>query len=214
MAELAGRLADVYWVAEDTSGTSFTNEACSDKGTTPARTIYQIDSLTKRYWKGTATTTVQTSPDGAVWTTVTDYQVGYAGGIIIFNSQRAVGTQVRASGTYFTPSSITMGTSWNASVEREVGDTTVFGSTWKTAKYTLSSGSATVESFHSGTAFWETLYPASVGGLLVLYLSQPGNVKIEVEVHLSGHSVKEGVDGILKQTATFQFKGPVNWAIA
>jgi len=213
MAELVGRQADVYWIAEDASGTSMTNEACSDKGTTPARTIYQIDSGTKRYWKS-GTITVETSPDGVVWSTVTDYQLGLAGGLVVFNTQRASGTQVRVSGTYFTPSAITRCHSWTANVERGTVPSTTFGATWETFRYTLSSGTVTVERYPDGTAFFETLWPGTVGGLLVLYLNVPGNVKIEVDVNLVSHGIKPNMDGLVTETATFRFLGPMNWANA
>src|ERR1041385_1567427 len=95
MAAIAGYKADLS-IASGV-GTTFSNEATS----TADLTTYQITDVTKRYWDLTTALTVQTSPDGVTWTTVTNgFQVGYAGGLIIFPAAQAVGTQVRVSGKY------------------------------------------------------------------------------------------------------------------
>lgn len=96
MAAIAGHKGAI--LAQTGASAAFTNQACTDISpvATP-RTVYQITNVANRFVDNAVAITVQTSPDGSTWTTVTDYTFRYPNGVIVFNTARAVGIQVRVS---------------------------------------------------------------------------------------------------------------------
>src|SRR5579875_1912287 len=98
-----GAVAGVYGQIITTTGASLalTNEACTDSGD---HTTYTIANQAKRYLDPTVTVVVQTSPDGATWTTAPagTYTLYPAGAKIVFAAAQPAGTQVRiASANYY-----------------------------------------------------------------------------------------------------------------
>jgi hypothetical protein len=208
MAALAGRRADVYIVAGDQAGTAFTQEACTGDA---ARIKYQINNTAKRYWSTTTAITVETSPDGAVWTAqpTSEYQIGYAGGFVLFAVARASGTQVRVTGAYLSTAQLTECKDWALNVDIQTAEDTVFGDSWRTFPYVKRGGTVNLG------RFWvDNYFVTNIGGpfLLVLYADQPANVRYELTGRMTAESLTAATAGLVEQGVTFVIDGPIHYA--
>lgn len=214
MAAIAGRKADIYIVAGTGSGTAFTSEACGAlSGALTTRQHYRITDTTKRFWNPAATLTVETSPDGIAWSTAAPgtYQVGYAGGLIVFNTSQASGTQVRASGEYLSVSQLGEAYQWTLDAALDVADQTTFGSTWKSFKTTQRGATGSFRRYFVDSYF---LTNAANPLLLVLYSDYSASVRYEALAKLTQNSIEAMTSGLVGESLSFTVDGPVNAANA
>lgn len=129
MTALPGYKASVYITT--TPSVAFTNEATSDAGD---HKNYTITNAVKRYWDNSQALTIQTSPDGTTWTTVTTgFTVNYCGGIITFASAISGATpSCRVSGYYLPYSLLGGATSVELQTTVDIADVTSLGGNgWK-----------------------------------------------------------------------------------
>lgn len=208
MAALAGKSADVYIVAASGAGTAFTTEACTANG---ARTQYQITNTSKRYWSTATAITVETSPDGVSWTTAGagTYQLAYAGGIVIFPSAQAVGTQVRVTGAYLSVSQLANSFEWTLDISANVSEATVFGATWKAQKYTDRQATASLKKFWADEYFFTNLGNEF---LLVLYMDQSAGTRYEGLFCMNSDSIASAQSGLVQESVSFTLDGPLNYS--
>lgn len=183
---------------------AFTNSPMSDTGTT--RITYRINDTTLRYWDRNAPVTVQTSPDGVTWTTVTDYTVQHPGGIVVFNTARAAGTQVRVSASAYPMAEIAGCTGWSADFEVDSADNTQLNTPngAKTSQPTLISGNGTLDGFWIDAYFFSKLQGR---GIVALGLVDGTGGTYAVYTFLSKLGIGDTVDELITESRDFTIDG-------
>ncbi len=122
MSATAGRVALVKIPG---TAVAFTNEATTGNA---GRTIYTITNAVKSVWDPQAAVTVQTSPDGTVWTTAgaTTYTLNRLAGKITFGTALGAGYFTRVSGSYLPMSIVAGAKSFTYTLSSTVLDATGF----------------------------------------------------------------------------------------
>jgi hypothetical protein len=205
MATKVGYNADIYIAAP--ASVAF---AATEATTTSDRITYTITATAKRYWDRSVAVTVQTSPDGVTWGTVTvGFTIQYVGGKVIFTVQQAVGTQVRlTTGSYLPVSQLGQGREWTLDASAAMLDTSIFGSAWKTRI------AGPIEAHAKLTRWWLDGYFATANNLtnlvvIVLYVDQPTGSRYEGFAYLKRDSIKAAVAGVVDEPLEFDFTGNV-----
>lgn len=147
MSALAGVNGDL-WLSTSPSTALGSPESLTDSGD-----HIHYFAATHQCWDQTQTFTVQNSPNGSTgWATVTDYQMYWPAGEIVFNSARTPGTNnfTRVSaGSYFTLSALDGAHAWKVQLKGMVKDVTPFQASGGWAQYaaTLKSTTFSVDCF-------------------------------------------------------------------
>jgi hypothetical protein len=172
-------------------------------------TNYTINDATKRYLDPNVAVTVQTSPDGVTWSTVTNYTIQYVGGKIIFNTANASGTQVRLNaGNYYPYASVGNTTDWLWQGTKNMADATthkgVGGSTWQDFQPLLTTGKVTLKKWW----FNQTMVNHLVAGdLLVISCVAPSGNRYEAFAYVSQSQLDIAVSKLVEDNLTFQLTG-------
>lgn len=200
---LAGVNADAWLAA--TPSINVANESFTDSGDHITYTSSVHDS-----WDWQQPLTVQTSPNGTSgWVTVTDYTFQYAGGVIVFNTARVVGTNnfVRvSSGYYFNMTQLDDAHIWTLSAKAAVKDTTAFqaagGYVRNTA--TVKSGTVKIETVRTDTRLSLELGNI-VGGQL--FVDKTNNVRWDILGIISGLDLKSDAHDVETQSVSIDLYG-------
>lgn len=206
MAFLAGFNGAVYITSNASSISLPANDVLTDSGD---HTTYFEATASHRYWDDTAVPTVQTSPDGVIWTTqsATLYKVQYVGGKIIFNSAQASGTQCRIStgGKYFAYSTFAQGTSWELDGSADMLDSTVFGGgRGKTSIPGLFGGKFMLKGFWVDNTFLANI---TSGFRLIFSGSADGTKRYESYSYTSSDKMVVPVNNLITEEMEFQVTG-------
>lgn len=175
-------------------------------------------------WDQTQAFTVQCSPNGSSgWATVTDYQMFWPVGEIVFNTARVPGTNnfVRVSaGSYFTLSALSGAHAWKASGKANVKDTTPFqaSGSWQQNTTTIKSLTFTVDMFSQDARILnEMISPGAVGninisgGIIVcsLYWDETNGKRFQFYALPTGLTTTVAANDIDKQQVQMSATGPV-----
>lgn len=211
MAVLAGVGADIYLSATP-SIALVAAEAC-DNVDSGAWVRYRAH--THFYWDKTATFTVQTSTSGSgPWTTVTNYNVEWAGGYIVFNSTLGANHFVQIlAGSYFNVTQAAYANKWELSQKAEQTDTTVFGSTqaFHTRTPTLKSGTVKFSSFDADATYQTLLNNLAV---VVCYTSVATNLRWESYAYMTQDSFNAVVTSVGTHDVSFDVEGNIYYRTA
>lgn len=208
MGAVSGNKAAIY-ICSGVS-TPFLDAATSADG---GRLKYTLTDASKRRMDPRATTTVETSPDGSTWTPVaaSAFTMHWAIGQVEFPTARAVGTQVRMSGGFFTASKLGGGHDFSLDVDVSLSDSTEFGLDWKT--FDISDRTATA----SIGKFWiDEFFFTELGGmmLLSLYPDQATTARYEAYAYMTKDSVKAARASLVDESLAFQVVGEVLYVAA
>ena len=201
MAALVGYLADLYMA----SGTSvaFTAEVMTDSGDHQTYNV-AVGNTAHRYWDDKSALTIQTSPDGVTWTTVTTgFTVRYVGGQVTFTTVDAT-REVRASGNYLPISQVGQAYEWEVSPSANVIDVSVFGSAWKTKIVGLHDSTAKASRYFLDGTFFNLLGSRFV---VVFYVDFATNTRFEAYAWLKTTPEKVGVDAVIQEELDWEIDG-------
>ena len=181
-------------------------------------TVWHATASAKRVIDWNTANTVQTSPDGIVWTTVTNYTVDYLFGKITFSAPLAVGVQVRASYNYLPLYTFAEGRDVSFDVSFVELDTTVFGDTDVHRIQGLEDMSGSITSLSllnvelDGTGGAEkTLAELLDDREYVVLCYKPdsaGNFEMRAVVQFSSEALSQAVDGLAESTVSFVGAAP------
>ena len=181
-------------------------------------TVWHATAATKRVIDWSTAITVQTSPDGIVWTTVTNYTVDYLFGRITFSAPLGVGVQVRASYNYLPLYTFAEGRDVTFDVAFAELDTTIFGDTDVHRIQGLEdmSGSITslsllnVELDGTGGAEKKLIELLNDRDYVVLCYKpdSAGTFEMRAVVQFSSEALSQAVDGLAEATLTFVGAAP------
>lgn len=194
------------------SGTSVatTNEAT----TSPDLTVYTITNAAHRVIDNTATTTVQTSPDGTTWTPVTTgFTIQYPIGKVVFTVANSAGTQVRLSVMSYLPTAIVAdATDWSLDVQVDLKDTTVLNSSWKIQQPVIRSASAKFTRFYqielSTTNMLSKINAGTPLGV-IMYTDTVNNHGYAMYALMSQDSIKAAAQDLVMEDVTFVSVGQI-----
>jgi hypothetical protein len=215
MSAYSGLSGDV-WLSTSPPTALSAPESATDSGD---HTTYFTD--THQAWDSTKTLTVQTSPDGSTWTTVTDYTFWWPVGAIVFDSARTVGVddhvQVSA-GSYFTLSQLSGAHSWKANAKANTKDCTPFQASGNFATYTATTKQATfsVECYSQDARILNEMIVGigninTSGGIVVcqLYWDKSGGKRYQFFALPTGIDTTVASNDIDKQSVKMSADGPV-----
>lgn len=181
--------------------------------------LYQITNAAKRIIDFNTALTVQRSLDGgASFTTVTNYNVDYLFGKIIFTVANPVGTLVRASYNYLPLYTFAEGKDVSFDVSSAELDTTVFGDTDTHRINGLFDVSGSVTGFNllnveldaPGTSE-KTLAELLKDREFVVLTYKPdsaGTFEMRAVVMFSNESLSQAVDALVESTVSFMGVAP------
>jgi len=204
-----GRKAQILMASG--SGVTFTNEAFS----TGDLTTYTISNSAKRYWDSKASFTVQTSPDGTTWTTVTiGFSLQFVGGKVIFGSAQPSGTQVRVSGKYRVYAAFVDATAWGCDVERDEKENTTMTTTstptiWRTWQMGLLSGSFKLSNWLADSTYLDLLSQDISLIAALVFDASTTLPRLEAEVLLKKDSMNAALNNLLTEDLEARINGPV-----
>jgi hypothetical protein len=185
------------------SGTSaaLTNEATTADGT---RTTYQITNTAKRALDPTASQTVQTSPDGTTWTTIsTGFTLNRLEGKVVFGSAQAAGTQVRISSGSYLPLSIAgEANDFKYTIEADNQDVTTFNTDYIKRKQGQKDASASLSGFYVDRTFYDKL---TAGALCVLeFWRDNSNIDMKMWGIIPKDEISASPDGMVEESVDFE----------
>jgi hypothetical protein len=206
MSALAGYKANIY--ATTTPAVAFTNEATGDAGD---HKTFTISNAVKRYWDDTQALTVQTSPDGTTWTTVSSgFTIQAVGGTVIFtNAVTGATPSVRVSGFYLPYSLVGTATSVDITHTVDILDSTTFSSgAWKTKVASL------VGSEYKFTKWWIdhffiTALDTKLRFVLSAYSGANANQRFDAYGRIKSDSIKSAVNALVSEDLSFDVDGAV-----
>ena len=204
MAAIASYNAQLYITSMPS--VSFSNIALTDAGD---HKTFSISDQTKRYWDIAQTITVQTSPDGTTWSTVTSgFTIQYVGGKILFSSPVSGGTPSCRVSAYYMPYSF-LGYAKNAEVTAQLGieDVTAFQnppSAWKTKLATIGETSIKLGKWWIDATFASYLQNRCV---VSIYSGANSNQRYECYAFLKQDSIKIAVDKVIEEELDFESDG-------
>lgn len=204
MTALTGTQADLY-MASGTSVT-FTSEVMTDSGD---HQTYKVatGNTAHRYWDDQSALTIQTSPDGTTWTTVTtNFTVRYVGGVVTFTTVDAT-RQVRASGKYLPISQIGQAYDWELSPTVNILDTSTFGNGgWKTKQAGLHDATAKASRYFLDGTFFGLLGSRFV---VIFYPNFSAGTRFEAYAWLKSDPTKVGVDALIDEELDWEIDGSI-----
>lgn len=208
MAAIQGYLGAVY--VKTGASAAFTNQATTNVG--GDLKTYEITDTTKRYWDTRQPVTVQTSPDGITWTTVTTgFKIEYPGGRVVFNTAQAAGTQVRVSASAYTVSSIAAMFNWQMDIERDTEDTPTFGSAWNDVTPLIPKASGSCEWYWADGQFFSRMGDSEM--VFALYTNSTNKYRYEFYGTFTKSASKTPVDGVVTESLDFQSSGPIYYRV-
>lgn len=211
MSALAGYGGSV--VITSTPNVTLTDYVLTDAGDHKTFNVPSADFATKRYWDRTVSFVIQTSPDGATWSTVTSgFTIRYVTGQVLFASAvtgATPGCRVH-SGAYLPFSTFGMMKEWEVTPQMDLLDVSVFGTQWK--QYQPSLAGATIklsQFFVDGTLF--TLAVSSSSNLCIASLKSGYNTteRWEGYVRLKGDDIKTAVNAAIEESIDAEIDGPL-----
>lgn len=207
MSALAGYKANIY--ATTTPAVAMTNEATTDAGD---HKTFSITNAVKRYWDDTQAISVQTSPDGVTWTTVTSgFTIQYVGGTIVFtNAVTGATPSVRVSSGFYLPYSL-IGTATSVDITHTIDilDSTTFSSGgWKTKVASL------VGSEYKFNRWWVdhffvTALDLKTRFVLSAYSGANANQRFDAFGRIKQDAIKTAVNALISEDLTFDVDGAV-----
>lgn len=212
MTALAGYLTNIYLTA--TTPIAFTDLALTDSG--DHINFQAANNATQRYWDPDVVITVQTSPDGTTWTTITNYIARFCGGKITLPSALSGATpSVRVSGSYLPTSFLGNAKSIDLKIQEDIVDTTTFQnppSPWKTKLSLLGDNDISISKWWIDTAFLGylshrcvlTVYPDAAS-------TTAPNQRYECFAYLKGDSIKIAINAVTEETLDFTQSGSLNY---
>lgn len=216
MGAFAGVNGDV-WISTSPSTALGSPEACTDSGD---HTKYFTS--THQAWDDTQTFTVQCSPDGSTaWSAVTDYEMFWPVGEIVFDTARVVGTNdhVRIdAGHYFTLTALSGAHAWKSSAKAATKDVTPFQApgAWAIYAPTINSATFSVDCFSQDARILNEMVTGvgSInisGGIVVcrLYFNATTGDRWQFYAIPNGVSTTVAANDVDKQAVQFQVSGPL-----
>jgi hypothetical protein len=201
MAALVGYQADLYMASG--ASVTFTNEVMTDSGDHKTYNV-AVGNTAHRYWDDTQALTIQTSPDGTTWTTVTTgFTVRYVGGQVTFTTADAT-RQVRASGKYLAISQVGSAYDWELSPTANIMDITTFGNAWKQKISGMKDATAKASKY-----FIDGTFAALLGSrfVVIFYINQVAGTRFEAFAWLKSRPTKVGVDAVIDEELDFEIDG-------
>jgi len=217
MSAIAGVNGDL-WLSTSPSTALGSPESFSDSGD-----HIHYFAATHQAWDQTQTFTVQNSPNGSTgWTTVTDYQMYWPAGEIVFNSARTPGTNnfTRVSaGNYFALTALDGAHSWKAQMKGMVKDVTPFQASggWAVYASTLKSTTFSVDCFRYDARVLQEMITDPLtstnisGGIVVcqLWFDETNGKRWVFYAFPTGITDTVAVNDIDKQSVNFSATGPL-----
>lgn len=212
MTALAGYVTNIYLSA--TSSLAFTNLALVDSG--DHINFQAANNSAQRYWDRKVPIVVQTSPDGATWTTITNYQALFCGGRIELPSALSGATpSVRVSGNYKALSFLGYAKSVDLKPQIDIADITTFQnppSPWKQKLALLGDNDISLSKWWIDTSLLAYLGNECV---IVMYpnaasISKP-NQRYECFALLKGDSIKFAINAVTEETLDFTMNESLNY---
>jgi hypothetical protein len=196
---LAGVGSDVW--ATSTPSISTTNESCTDSGdhTTYTASVHI-------FWDFNATFTVQCSPNGSTgWATVTDYDMHWATGQIVFNTARTVGVNnfVRISvGNYFPATQLVDAHTWQLTTKGNTKPTTAFQSPGAWARHTATTkeGSGKIDTWRNDNRMITELN--NLLGIQ-LFIDKTNNIRFQFYALAAQPDMKSDASSVQEQGLAF-----------
>lgn len=199
-----GSMGAVY--AKTGPSVAFSNVTMNNIG--GDRMTYEISDTAKRYWDTSQPVTVQTSPDGSTWTTVTSgYTIEYPGGRVVFSSPLASGTQVRVSASAYSVASIAGFFNWELELKIDTENTPTFGSTWNQVTPTLKGFSAKASWYWASNTFMTYLGDNEM--IFVFYVDTVSKRRYEGYGTITSAAPSVPADGVVQEKLEFSGKGRV-----
>lgn len=168
----------------------------------------------QRYWDDTAVPTVQTSPDGTTWTTVTSgFTIRYVNGQILFTNAITGATpsvRISTGGKYFPYASIGNTTDWTANPAVKAVDATthkgVGGSPFEDYQLTTMGATFTFNKWWIGLTFINALLART---RLIVSCVDPQGGRYEAYGYVMDDAVKLATGELVSQPITFQCVGQI-----
>lgn len=174
-----------------------------------ARERYRITDPSKRFITRTATVTVETSPDGSVWTPATegtDYTLTRIGGIVEFTLAQDVGTQVRISGTYIPVVELANVTGWSFEVSRDVHAHIVMRQEYRVKAYGAGDTKGSFERLWFDEEMFDNL-SGMADLIMVLYVNYDEGLAYGVYSKVASLKVDSAGDGVVQENVDFEGDG-------
>ena len=203
MAPIPGFKASVY--VSSGASIAFTQAPCTDSGD---HTKFQITSSTYRYVDPLTALTIQTSPDGVTWTTITSgYTFFFCGGIIVLSSALSGSTpSVRISGAYYVVSQAMQAKTIEIQPTIGILDATTFASGgWKVKIASLGDVVYKLGQFQV-----DNFYLSQLGQLMVVsgYSGRNPNERIEGYGLIKTDGIKIDVKALNEESIDIEGYGP------
>lgn len=201
MAAIAGYQADLYMASG--ASVTFTQEVMADFGDHKTYNV-ATGNTAHRYWDDQSALTIQTSPDGTTWTTVTTgFTVRYVGGQVTFTTADAT-RQVRASGKYLAISQVGSAYDWELSPTANILDITTFGNGWKQKISGMKDATAKASKYFIDGTFFNLLGSRFV---IIFYVAFSAGTRFEAFAWLKTDPTKVGVDAVIDEELDLEIDG-------
>lgn len=201
MAAIAGYQADLYMASG--ASVTFTQEVMTDSGDHKTYNV-ATGNTAHRYWDDQSALTIQTSPDGTTWTTVTTgFTVRYVGGQVTFTTADAT-RQVRASGKYLAISQVGSAYDWELSPTANIIDITTFGNAWKQKISGMKDATAKASRYFLDGTFFNLLGSRFV---IIFYVAFSAGTRFEAFAWLKTDPTKVGVDAVIDEELDWEIDG-------
>lgn len=180
-------------------------------------------AATHQAWDQTQSFVVQNSPNGSTgWTTVTDYQMFWPVGEIVFNSARVPGTNnfTRISaGSWFSLSALDGAHAWKMSAKGQTKDVTPFQASgaWAQNLGTIKSATWSVDCYRYDDRILKEMITSGVsqinisGGIIMcqLWFNESGGARWQFYALPTGITDTIVATDVDKQSVNFTATGPV-----
>lgn len=206
MTAIPGYKAKIY--ATTSPSLSFSNEAFTDPGD---HKTFTITNASKRVWDAIQPLTVQTSPDGTTWSTITSgFAVNFAvGQILLVNALSGTTPSVRVSGSYFPYSLIAEAKSVDITSSVEIIDVTTLNSDgWKKKIAGLADGQYKLSKWWIDHFFVDAL-ATHTRLLLSAYSGANANQRFDAFGYIKQDSLKFATTGAITEDLDFETDGPI-----
>lgn len=198
---IAGKVGAVYVSDVNTAPVSFTDQATTKDATLKR---YQVTNATYRYWPLDANITVK--KNGTVITS--GFTLERAGGYVVFDTALADTDVVTVSGTALTLVQCGGFFNWSIDAKAKAQDVTTYASNgWAENIVSVKNWSGKAEAYWGDKQFFDSL-----GNIIVVKLfidSGASQRCFEGFAVISGDSVDNQVDSIVKESITFDGTGPL-----
>lgn len=180
---------------------AFTDAATTANG---ARTEYQITDTSKRVWDPTAPITVERSPDGTTWTTVTSgFTLDRLNGKVLFSVAQASGTLIRVDGSYLPMTTAGEAYEFTYTLEADNQDFSAFQDEWVKRQQGQKDASASLSKWHIDQTFKDKL---ESGAQLVLefYVDSSVGIDLKMWAICASDEISASADGLIEESIEFE----------